>query len=214
MDQLENFVRSFEKVSDLEELNSVFKDICTQFQYVSCALISTSETVEEIKSDQTIGVISSQLTHWLTTQSQHLIRSLNTGSCPVYLKDVKSAIKSPNGFAIALGGSNYQRSIVLVEFGDEYTYELIEKVSWYWLIISHYALGALSRCTAKMSVNFTPREIECLRWVSKGKTSWEVSRILGVSERTVNFHIQNCMKKTNSVNRQQAVTKGLMGGII
>ena len=28
------------------------------------------------------------------------------------------------------------------------------------------------------------RESDCLRWVSEGKTSWEISQILGISERT------------------------------
>lgn len=49
------------------------------------------------------------------------------------------------------------------------------------------------------------RETECLGWVAKGKTSSEVSQILGISERTVNFHINNSMEKFDAVNRTHLI---------
>lgn len=41
----------------------------------------------------------------------------------------------------------------------------------------------------------TPRERECLRWVIEGKSAWEISRILGISRRTVSFHLDNAKGK-------------------
>lgn len=49
------------------------------------------------------------------------------------------------------------------------------------------------------------REKEVLNWLKHGKSSWDISAILGISERTVNFHIYNIMKKLEVVNRPQAV---------
>jgi len=49
------------------------------------------------------------------------------------------------------------------------------------------------------------REAECLSWVANGKTSSEVSQILGISERTVNFHVNNSMKKFDAVNRPHLI---------
>lgn len=88
---------------------------------------------------------------------------------------------------------------------------VVEKLSWYWQIILVYLYDAYRRCQQQENITFslTKREIECLNWVSEGKTSWEISHILGISERTVNFHLGNCIHKTNSVNRQQAVSKYL-----
>lgn len=60
----------------------------------------------------------------------------------------------------------------------------------------------------------TERERECLLWSAEGKTSWETSQILGVSERTVIFHLQNAMKKLNVTNRQQAIARVISMGII
>jgi DNA-binding CsgD family transcriptional regulator len=60
----------------------------------------------------------------------------------------------------------------------------------------------------------TPRELEALRWTMDGKTAWEVGKVLGISERTVNFHINNSIHKLNCVNKQQAVVKALRLGLI
>jgi LuxR family transcriptional regulator, quorum-sensing system regulator CviR len=49
------------------------------------------------------------------------------------------------------------------------------------------------------------REIEVLSWLKEGKTSWEIARILQITERTVNFHVRNIMKKLDANNRTHAV---------
>lgn len=54
--------------------------------------------------------------------------------------------------------------------------------------------------------NLTSKEKEVLQWVVEGKTSWEIGKILSVSERTVKFHLRNIYSKLNVTNRTQAVT--------
>lgn len=60
----------------------------------------------------------------------------------------------------------------------------------------------------------TLREKECMKWVADGKTSWEISRLLNLSERTVNFHLNNAMQKLQASNRQHAVIKATLQGLI
>jgi LuxR family quorum-sensing transcriptional regulator LasR len=55
----------------------------------------------------------------------------------------------------------------------------------------------------------TAREIECLQWTMAGKSSWETGQIIGCTERTVNFHIGNAMRKLEVNNRRCAVVKAL-----
>jgi DNA-binding CsgD family transcriptional regulator len=62
--------------------------------------------------------------------------------------------------------------------------------------------------------NLTPRELDALRWTLEGKTAWEVGVVLGISERTVVFHVTNAMHKLNCVNKQQAALKALRLGLI
>ena len=63
-------------------------------------------------------------------------------------------------------------------------------------------------------VSLTEREQQCLLWTAEGKTSWETSHILRVSERTVVFHLQNAAHKLHVVNRQQAVARAVSLGLI
>lgn len=62
--------------------------------------------------------------------------------------------------------------------------------------------------------NLTPRELDALRWTMDGKTAWEVGAVLGISERTVVFHVTNAMHKLGCINKQQAVLKALRLGLI
>lgn len=50
----------------------------------------------------------------------------------------------------------------------------------------------------------TPRERECLRWVARGKTSWEIGRILTISEHGVVFHLRSVMRKFDVSSRHRA----------
>jgi DNA-binding CsgD family transcriptional regulator len=51
----------------------------------------------------------------------------------------------------------------------------------------------------------SPRELEVLDWLKRGKTSWDIAKILNISERTVNYHVNNIVQKLDVTNRLQAV---------
>lgn len=51
----------------------------------------------------------------------------------------------------------------------------------------------------------TEKERACLVWVSAGKTAWETAKIIGRSQRTVEFHLNNAVLKLNAVNKIHAV---------
>jgi LuxR family transcriptional activator of bioluminescence operon len=60
----------------------------------------------------------------------------------------------------------------------------------------------------------TERELECVFWACEGKTAWEMSQIVGVAERTINFHLTSVIKKLGASNRQHAVAKAVMYGLV
>jgi DNA-binding CsgD family transcriptional regulator len=72
----------------------------------------------------------------------------------------------------------------------------------------------LSRNHFTESIVLSKREKECLTWVAVGKTSWEISKILGISEATIIFHISNASKKLQTNTRSQAVARAIALGII
>ena len=51
----------------------------------------------------------------------------------------------------------------------------------------------------------SPREIEVLRWLAKGKTNGEIAVILGTRKRTVDKHIEHVFTKLGVENRAAAV---------
>jgi DNA-binding NarL/FixJ family response regulator len=63
-------------------------------------------------------------------------------------------------------------------------------------------------------VALNDRELECLTWSARGKTSPEIATILDISKRTVNFHIENACRKLNVSTRTEAVVKATSGRLI
>lgn len=60
----------------------------------------------------------------------------------------------------------------------------------------------------------TRRQIECLAWVSNGKTDWEIGEILSIQESTVHSHIEDAKKKLLAVTKAQAVVTAFKAGLI
>ncbi|TMJ30663.1 MAG: response regulator transcription factor [Alphaproteobacteria bacterium] len=63
-------------------------------------------------------------------------------------------------------------------------------------------------------VDLNDREVEALTWVARGKTSAEIAQILGLSKRTIDFHIDNARGKLGAATRTEAVIKAADGGLI
>ncbi len=91
----------------------------------------------------------------------------------------------------------------------------------------HYVFDCLSKAQIKMETprsgpfpvemargHLSPREMTVLLWMKEGKTNWEIARILGLSERTVRFHVGGIFEKLDVTSRTQAVARALGSGLI
>jgi DNA-binding response OmpR family regulator len=63
-------------------------------------------------------------------------------------------------------------------------------------------------------VDLREREVEALTWAARGKTFWEIGEILGLSKRTVEFHLDNARRKLGVATRTQALIKAAAGHLI
>lgn len=81
-------------------------------------------------------------------------------------------------------GSNFDKLV------EEYQHE-VHLMSIYL----HSKMQARISQDAAEQINLTSREVECLLWTAHGKTAWEISMILKISEATVNYHLKNAMRK-------------------
>lgn len=61
--------------------------------------------------------------------------------------------------------------------------------------------------TADLPASLTSREIDVLFWTAEGKSTWDISQILGISESTVNFHINSAKRRLGVYSKPHAVAK-------
>lgn len=60
----------------------------------------------------------------------------------------------------------------------------------------------------------TPRELECLRWSSEGKTVWECGVILGLSHHTIRCYLESARHKLGASSNTHAVSLALKTGLL
>jgi DNA-binding response OmpR family regulator len=81
------------------------------------------------------------------------------------------------------------------------------------LITARLARVARSAVWPKQ-IGLREREVETLTWAARGKTFWEIGEILGLSKRTVEFHLENARRKLGVATRTQALIKAATGHLI
>ena len=118
----------------------------------------------------------------------------------------------------ALCATSYgpSRSIATVHLGFEdrnLPQEDVEAVQLGGLMLTERLMMLAEPPEAEV-VGLTPRERDALGWVAQGKSDWEISVILGVSEATARWHVDNGRRKLGAVNRAQAVARMAAAGLL
>ncbi|WP_246094114.1 MULTISPECIES: LuxR family transcriptional regulator [Mesorhizobium] len=75
----------------------------------------------------------------------------------------------------------------------------------FYIMVEQFANSRVKEDVADLS----PREKECILWTARGKSSWEIGIVLGISVNTVNFHIKNAMRKLDTTSRTVAAIKAV-----
>ncbi|MCD8553240.1 LuxR C-terminal-related transcriptional regulator [Seleniivibrio sp.] len=93
----------------------------------------------------------------------------------------------------------------LVSFSDK-KHKPDEKTELMCRLVVNHMMTTRKRLDMLMLYrSLTKKESEIAEWLVKGKTNWEIAKIIGISENTVKFHLKNIFVKLNVTNRQQAV---------
>lgn len=87
--------------------------------------------------------------------------------------------------------------------------------------LARQALGEAQDLSASLAATppspdqpFSPREWEVLTLVAQGLTNKEIAYRLGISDRTVQFHINSVFNKTDTASRTEAAVLALQQGWI
>lgn len=63
-------------------------------------------------------------------------------------------------------------------------------------------------------INLTPREIQVLSELAKGKSNEEIAKSLGIAKDTVKMYLKTVFTKLNVTNRVAAAVKAVILGVI
>jgi DNA-binding CsgD family transcriptional regulator len=80
-------------------------------------------------------------------------------------------------------------------------------------IYSHQLLSTFAE-RQRPDTRLTPREIEVLQWTALGKTMGEIGEIIGLSDKTIQYHMYNAMKKLGVYSKAAATAKAVVLGLI
>jgi DNA-binding NarL/FixJ family response regulator len=80
-------------------------------------------------------------------------------------------------------------------------------------VLEHVAARARGDASAPERIALTPRESSVLELLARGRSNKQIAAALGVSERTVKFHVSALFTKLGATNRTEAVTRAVQTGL-
>jgi LuxR family quorum sensing-dependent transcriptional regulator len=225
-----DFIEELDRKPDVTSVLDAFQTLVTKYGFVGYCIGDASHP-KHLRNDRLWG--STWPEEWLlrfTAQKYQmvdpLIRQMNSGPTHFRWRDVRasadraaarvldeaSEFHMRDGFALPIYGA--EGAMVGITIGTEH-YELDkrdEATLHLAAIYFHAKLARMRTQDARPARNsrLTPRERECLSWVASGKTDWEISQILNISEQTTHEYVQNAISKLNATTRAQAVAVAMM----
>jgi DNA-binding CsgD family transcriptional regulator len=89
------------------------------------------------------------------------------------------------------------------------------------LLLAHYIHALLTTNVIgrdlpapSLGAALSPRERECLQIAAKGMSSSQIGAMLGIGQRTVDFHFGNVLSKLGAANRHEAIARAVAAGLI
>lgn len=122
---------------------------------------------------------------------------------PLPAREGRSALMAINSSLPPADWVRYRRQ------NDPYLHDLSAR--FHAAIVTGRTPRSMSR---RRKSELTVREREALTWAAAGKSYWETSVILGISERTVRFFMSNARRKLNVATNTQAVAEAVWRGLI
>lgn len=122
------------------------------------------------------------------------------------------------GLVTPLHGLTGVLSSVMVAGRNPDTHDPFVRVAGHVLSSYYASIGRRivhgDEASAAPPPHLTERQIECLKWVRGGKTSYEIGVILGISSRVVDEHIAGACERLHVRTRAQAVIEAAAHGLL
>lgn len=219
MNNIDRMLNKIELINSKENFINFFHELETIFCYSWASLIVFPPSLTRDVSPLELGNIPRKLKAFILNDKQ-IKHYCFTESYPItyhklHLNKNNELFNSDESTLIVpIKGIGYESSCLLLAMPKSKIAEsLVEQIGCYWLMLSPLIYEKYYKLfNRSLNNKMTNRELECIKWASEGKTSWEISQLLAISQRTVDFHLANCISKTGSINRQQAIVKCILDG--
>ncbi len=147
---------------------------------------------------------------------EELTRSHHPGNGASHLCARAAREKGQRGVTVPIHGPN--RRLAAICFASEDHGPAKEALGWFQAVaIQYYRRAAdldMIEAATDALPDLTERQLECLRLVAEGKSSWDIGTILGISSVTATYHIKNAMRKLSTGSRTVAAIKAIELGLL
>lgn len=158
-------------------------------------------------------------------QSLRSILPTNWAECPQHAKRIRQLFGEAKEFGIGANGMTFPirgrgGETALFSIASDMTAREWEEFRRYNLpdmqMIAYYVHKLIAEPFDESNEppRLSPREIECLKWASSGKTYDEIGIILNLSTNTVRVYLDAARHKLNGMNITHAVAKAIILNII
>ena len=226
------FVSTLESNSSVERIGAAFHDFIVSLGFTNAACITLPEA-GELTPDNIL--MNSRPDEWSSeyiirdcVRSDPMVRELFQTYHPFAWSDVtnKRLLQKPETDVMALAQEFEMDCGFVVPIFDTSGNTGLISIAGLGVTMSDQLRGALSLastyvhnrlCTMKRKsredeVRMTARELEVLKWISAGKSDWQIGQILSISAKTVNYHVENVKRKFGVATRIQAVVAAMRQG--
>lgn len=134
----------------------------------------------------------------------------------VVMHEARAEFRMQDGFCIPIHGLDGVAGLVSLA-AEERTWSLSRQEQAALHLIGLYAYEAVRRIKRPSplgAVRLSRRERDCVRWLAEGKTAWETSAILGVSQETVRTYVKSAARKLDTHSQAHLVARAHRLGLI
>jgi DNA-binding CsgD family transcriptional regulator len=134
-----------------------------------------------------------------------------------FLADALAHGVGPRGFSIPVRSKNGHRALFSISSSrseNEWVSFLRSTQPTLIQIANRVHRRVIDEVLGDDRPHLTTRELECLRWVARGKDTSEIAIILNISPHTARYYLKSARYKLDSVTSAQAVSKAVKLGIL
>ncbi len=123
-----------------------------------------------------------------------------------------AALGVADGFSVPITPPSAPPAAGSVIPGPEPPAPLAYRIAHSEIVLAHERSRSLIGCEPSPRIGLTECERDCLVLAARGKTDWEIGRILGMSQRQVHYVIERAKARAGVTTRVQAIVHAFASG--